>query len=135
MVILDRHWVTECVYGPIFRGGPAYSNDVANDFDERICSAPGVYVLCVPLDAQKHLQRFERLKTERKEAFDKIEQVVQRYQDLLRGNIAHPGNNLVDQYIRYQDFCSGHEVVHYDVDRDGMKLDAVCDRIVKELRI
>ena len=92
LVVIDRHWISELVYGPIFRGGAAWSNEMSAEFDARINDAPGVYVLCVPTDAKAHLARFEALKLQRREMFDSIEKVVQRYQDLLHGNIAHPGN-------------------------------------------
>ncbi len=116
LVVIDRHWISECVYGPIFRGGAHYSNFTAADFDERICRAPGAYVLCVPANASKHLKRFEDLKATRPEAFGSIERVVQRYQDLLHGNVAHPGGNLVDLFIRYGDFRDGRRVHHHDID-------------------
>lgn len=134
LVIFDRMWPSELIYGPIFRGGAAYGNDMANEFDELICAAPGVYVLCVPSDAQKHLARFERLKTERKEAFDRMEQVIQRYQDLLYGNVAHPGENLVDLFIRYGDFCNGRDVYHHDIDGPRSGVEKAAKKVMEMLR-
>jgi thymidylate kinase len=134
LAVFDRHWVTELVYGPIFRGSTAYSNETAADFDERIRCAPGVYVLCVPTDARKHLERFEALKSQRSEAFQSIEQVVQRYQDLLHGNVAHPGGNLVDMFIRFGDFTRGRRVHHYDIDAPRCNVREAARNILKLLR-
>ncbi len=134
LVVLDRHWVSELVYGPIFRGGPHYSNTTAAEFDYAIRGAPGVYVLCVPTDARKHLERFERLKTERPEKFQNIEKVIQRYQELLHGNVAHPGGNLIDLFIRFGDFGKDRKVHHHDIDDPRSNVKVVAKNILKLLR-
>ena len=134
LVVIDRHWISELVYGPIFRGGAAWSNEMSAEFDARINDAPGVYVLCVPTDAKAHLARFEALKLQRREMFDSIEKVVQRYQDLLHGNIAHPGNNLVDLFIRFGDFRVGRKVYHHDIDQSRHNVIYSANRILEMLR-
>ncbi len=130
---LDRIWPSELIYGPIFRGSVAYGDDLAAEFDDAIRSAPGVYVMCVPTDIRGHLARFEERKTRGGEAFDRVEAVAQSYADLLWGNIARPGGNLIDRFCRFGDFAAGRRVIHYDVDRDGRDLDVVARTIMKIL--
>lgn len=124
LVVLDRHFISELIYGPIFRGGAGYSDGVAYEFDRAISDAPGVYVLCARRDLHRHLEHYVELSGRRPEEFaDRIsgvKTVAERYFDLLEGNMAHPGTNLVDEYIRYQDFCTVHEVVHHDMDRHSI---------------
>src|SRR5258708_10796608 len=57
LVVLDRHWISEFVYGSIFRGGPAYDGARAAHFDQLILQH-GIYILCVPSDPQGQLAPF-----------------------------------------------------------------------------
>lgn len=133
VVCCDRLWPSEQIYGPIFRGH-CYSDEVAAELDFAIRSVPHVYVLCVPSDMRKHLARFESSRADGREAFDRVEAVAQRYDGLLRGCVAHPGDNLVDRFIRFGDFATtgGRRVVHYDIDRDGGDLPKFAKKVMKE---
>lgn len=133
LAICDRMWPSELIYGPIFRGH-AYADDVATELDDAIRAVPHAYVLCVPLDVERHLARFEASRATGRETFDRVEAVAQRYADLLLGNVAHPGDNLVDRFIRFGDFAVGRRVVHYDLDRDGPRMAAFAAGLVRDVR-
>ena len=130
-VCLDRIWPSELIYGPIFRGH-CYADEVAEELDDAIRMVPHAYVLCVPLDVERHLARFEELRATGRERFDRVEAVAQRYADLLLGNVAHPGDNLVDRFIRYGDFGAGRRVVHYDLDRDGPRMAWFAAKLIRD---
>ncbi len=130
LVVLDRHWISELVYGPIFRGRASYDDFAAALFD----SCVDVTVLCVPSDARRHLERFEEMRRTRPEAFDRVEAVAIRYRDLLEGNVAHPGENLVDRFIRFQDFADGRTVVRHDIDDPRCTVERTAREVLRFLR-
>lgn len=133
LAVCDRMWVSELVYGPIFRGRE-YADSIAEKFDRQIIEAGGVYILCVPRDIRTHLARFEASRIAGREEFDRVEEVAVRYRDLVDGNVAHPGENLVDRFIRFGDFAEKRKVIRYDLDVDGKDLDAFARRIERALR-
>lgn len=137
LACLDRHWISEFVYAPIFRSGPAYSDDVAAEFDDAIRDAPGAYVLCVPRDLRQHVERFRRGRETRDEYPDveRFERVVVAYRDLADGNIARPGDSIFDRFVRYSDFASKDDrrVIRYDVDVDGRDLARVARKCLDAL--
>lgn len=133
LVLLDRHWVSEQVYGAVFRGAPGYDAG-ARSVDRVLQKHGAVYVLCVPSDPHKQLDRHRQRAAAGREMFGNIERVVARYADLLNGNTAHPGNCYLDQLIRAGDFARRPDVVTYDLDTDGRDLNAFGDRLLQQLR-
>lgn len=132
LVVLDRHWISEFIYGPVFRHKPAYGNALAQDFDELILMR-GCYVLCIPSDLQGQLARHRQRVEKGKEMFQQIERVVQYYADLAKGNVAHPGPTYLDELIRFGDFITRGGAVVYDIDRDtsGEQVHFFCKKLVK----
>lgn len=131
IVCLDRLFISEYIYGPIFRG-TAYPDEVGECLDTKLRNVGCAYVLCVPSDMPAHLARFEQSRAAGREAFDRVEQVIQRYDGLLRGNVAHPGDNFVDRFIRYGDFASDDRcVVHYDIDVHGRDMPGFVKKLLK----
>lgn len=114
LVVLDRHWVSEFIYGPIFRGEPAYDNLLASAFDTAIRTYGG-YVMCVPSDLQGQIARHAARRANGKEMFDTVEKVCQFYADLVYGNVAHPGDTFLDKYVRFGDFMK-QSAIRYDFD-------------------
>lgn len=133
LVLLDRHWISQGVYQPIFEK-TCYDDVTMEACDLGIAGAPGIYVLCVPHDMPAHMERFRKRKAAGREAYDRIEQVARSYADLLYGNVAHPGSNYLDRYCQFGDFMERRNVVHYDLDRDGADLDRTARRIINKLR-
>lgn len=132
LVILDRHWLSEQAYGQVFRGGPGY-DAATRCLDRALQKAGAITVLCAPADLKRQLARHGDLKTQRPEKFDNIERVARLYQDLWRGNLAHPGTTYLDQLIRFQDYAFRPDVILYDLDIDGADLDKTSALLIKEL--
>jgi thymidylate kinase len=131
LVVIDRHWVSEYVYGPIFRGRIAYGDWVTQEFD-RLIRGSGLYVLCVPSDAAKHEARFQRERPEKKDLFDTMTKVADVYRRLAAGDMLHEGQNYLDRYIRHGDFTlSG--CLTYDLDRHGADVPAFVAKIKESL--
>lgn len=116
LVVLDRHWVSDWVYGPIYRGQTGYSDDEAQAFDI-IVRSNGGYILCVPSDMPGQLARHAVRAKKGHEIYradPRIRQVMERYADLAHGNLAHVGDTILDRYIRHQDF---KPMLVYDMDK------------------
>jgi thymidylate kinase len=120
LVVMDRHWISELVYGAVFRGAPAY--DVgARCFDRVLRRYGAVTVLCAPINQREQARRWAvGREAGKKEHFDRVREVIQRYFDLAEGNVAHPGNGYLDQLIRFQDFNLRDDVLVYDIDLHGI---------------
>lgn len=130
LVVVDRHWVSEYVYGPVFRGFVGYDDGVAARFD-RVTRAIGVYVLCVPSDAAKHERRFQRERPDKRDMFDSMVVISEAYRRLAHGYMHEERDDLYGKYCRHGDFTSKRCAV-YDLDRDGATM-ALFAADVKEM--
>lgn len=119
LVVIDRLFLSEQIYGQVFRGGPAYDLG-ARCLDRALLRYGAVTVLCVRKNLEKHLKHFEQLKASRVEKFNTMREVACRYLDLWLGNLGAAGNEYVNQLTRFQDFSSRRDVLHHDMDRDGV---------------
>lgn len=114
-VVLDHYWVAEQLYGAEYRGGPAYD---PKEIDEAMQRQGASIVLCVPSDLEAQARRHAERRAKGLEHFEKAKGIIQRYADLCHGNLAHPGDNYLDKYIRHQDFCNRPDVIRYNMDSD-----------------
>ncbi len=135
LVVLDRHFLSELVYGSVFRGGPAY--DVGARCLDRILRRYGaVTVLCAPRDLEAQERRWrDGRETGKHEHFPRVRDVIARYADLRDGNVGHPGDGYLDQLIRFGDFTERDDVLVYDLDRHPtpQSLRTFAGRIAKRL--
>lgn len=115
VVIIDRLWISEQIYGTVFRGGPAY-NLGARCLDRVLQRFNCLTVVCARNNMPKHLKHFEELKETREEKFQQMEEVAVRYLDLARGNMAVGMDTYVEQLSAFQDFSSRLDVAFYDMD-------------------
>jgi len=114
LVVIDRLWISEQIYGATFRGGPSYD---ARSVDRILLKHGALTVLCVRKDLPRHLDHFRQLKDVRPEKFPSVAEVAGRYYDLAYGNVARGGDTYVDQLTRWGDFMGRPDVVLYDLDR------------------
>lgn len=133
LVVIDRIWLSELVYGPIYRGGAAYDLG-ARCLDRLAMRVGAVTVLCAPDDQQYQIQRHADRAGKGLEVFHNIEMAVNTYADLARGNLARDGDSYLAQLIRYGDYAERQDVVVYDLDRQGHRLPQVCKQIITKLQ-
>jgi hypothetical protein len=82
-VVLDRSWIGDGVYGPVFRKtGSVWGRRM----DSVLRRFGALYVFCLP-PIDFLLREFERLKTEREEMYASISDVVRLYTDVWHGNM------------------------------------------------
>lgn len=134
LVVLDRHFLSELVYGCVFRDGPQY--DVgARCFDRVLRRVGAVYVLCAPADQERQVARWEADRVAgKREHFDRVREVLATYADLRYGNLARPGDGYLDQLIRFGDFTLRDDVRVYDLDVHGRDLGAFTGKLLHQLK-
>lgn len=123
LVVLDRLWLSEQIYGSVFRGGPAYDLG-ARFLDHVLREAGAVNVLCVRADVGRHMAEFDRLREARAEAFDSMDLVAKLYRDLVFGDERRAGGTYFDQLVREAGYITNRgpgfgrrpDVLLYDMD-------------------
>lgn len=134
LVVIDRLYLSEQIYGQVFRAGPSY--DLGARCLDRILQRYGALnVLCVRRDLKRHVAHFEELRTRRPEKFNSMKVVAQRYYDLLEGNLAYGDDFYVNQLTRFQDYAARMDVLHYDMDRQGGGMRVILDQMEDRLRM
>lgn len=111
LVVIDRHWISECIYARVYRGGSKHSWDVRAFY--RVLRRYGaLYVICAPpVDAV--VENHRKLKGNRKEMYDDVTEVAHRYYKLWFGGMTPPENEDYAEQLSVagvvgQDWC------HYD---------------------
>ena len=95
VVIVDRHWISECVYGSEYRKGCSYA-PAENQFYKKINDLGGQYVLCIP-DKETQVLRHKERKASDGEMFSDINGVIDRYSALWHGKtLDYMPQNYVD---------------------------------------
>lgn len=88
LVVLDRHWISECIYGRVFRGGSAFPHS-ARSMHRMLERFGALTVLCLPpveWVVEQHAERHAR----GGEDFPSVREVATRYHDLAYGSIIRP---------------------------------------------
>ena len=88
LVVLDRHWISECIYGKVFRGSSAFPHS-ARSIRRMLDRFGTLTVLCVP-PAEFVVENHAKRAKAGGEMYDSIREVATRYQDLLLGSIMRP---------------------------------------------
>jgi len=134
LVVMDRHWMSECVYGSVYRGGSAYPV-TARCFDRLWIRSAAVNVLCAPRDSERQLAEHDRMRGIRSEYAADIRDVVAYYRDLREGNVARSGSSYLAQYARHDDYTVRRDVYIYDRFEDGAYLEKVARSILARLSV
>jgi len=137
LVVMDRHWHSEQVYGPVFRGKAGYGAAGARCLDRVLRRYGALTVMCAPGDQLAQEERWRAGRAAGKhEHFDRVREVISLYADLAHGNVARPGDGYLDQLIRFQDYAGRDDVIIYDLDAccGEARLAAFARRAVAQLQ-
>jgi len=120
LVVVDRHWVSECIYGTVLRNGPAFGAN-ARALHRHWLHLGAFYVLCAP-DAEFIVGEHVGLMRGREELVKKLDHVrdiATRYVDLVKGSVVRdPQGDYVEQ-LSNQGGVKGHaNWYHYDRERE-----------------
>ena len=135
LVVIDRLWLSELVYGQVFRGGAFYDPVGARAIDRLMQRAGAINVLCVPTSQHHQLIRHGERAAIGGEKFNNIREVVALFADLRHGNVARPGDGYLGQLTRFGDFADRRDVVIYDMDLDGHHLNVFARHLLLRLAL
>jgi hypothetical protein len=135
LVVLDRLWLSEQVYGQAYRGGPAY--DLGARCLDRVLQRFGaVTVLCVREDLSAHVADFRRGRDEGRAEYPRdVAEAARLYYDLARGNVAQGGDTYLDQLVRAGGYSKRRDVIIYDWTRwtDPSSFEALQEMVLVRL--
>ncbi len=126
LVIIDRHWISECAYAQVFRDGSTYPV-AARCLDRILKKHCAAYVMCVPSNYLEHVARHKKRINH---PYPDITGVIQFYSDLVYGNLAQPGTDYASQLARRGDFLKRADTMIFDMDHDG---DDGMDKVLKQI--
>lgn len=121
LVIVDRHWISEQVYGPVVRGRSQY--DLAGRcFDRMWRTHAAVYVMCVPKDMLKQHARWKSDRVTGRPEYCTAEQalkVMSRYHALMHKSGCAPDEEIYVNLLTCNGQFSSRDGVHlYDMHVD-----------------
>lgn len=136
--VIDRHWISNEIYGPIFRGGTMGLTISAEHWDQKIIPAlRGVYVICAPqpeLAVELHAIRGDESgKTYKTKLTSNIDRVAIQYRKLWTGGFSD-GIDYASQIIRDGGMCNRPNAMLYDIFEHGKDLDLVCENVAALLQ-
>ena len=142
VIILDRFFATEAIYGDVYRGMSAYPA-TARSLDRLLYRFRAIRVLCAP-PSQYVEETHRRLCSERHEEFlTSMDVVAQRYLDLWAGAEACEVGQFKQQYMHTeytQQLCLLGGVrdrrgwYRYDVSVEGNQVDRVASALLEQLQ-
>jgi thymidylate kinase len=146
LVVLDRHWITECIYASTFRGGtkwPQYSHDM----DTKFLNMGVLTILCLPNNVEEtlakkkerdlsDLENLEREKGNTGKVYqdDEIRELYGRYLDLWKGNMFYPGEDRASELTRTSGVHGREDFVRYRIEVEGADIDSFAWNAIKRLQ-
>lgn len=104
-VVCDRFWISEEVYGTLFRNG-TYGSLFARGFHDSVLELKGSYVFCLD-DPTVYASRIRELSTQRAEAFSPTQllSVLEVYRDLWFGEPLSETYGFISTISHSGGFC------------------------------
>lgn len=134
LVIIDRLWLSEMVYGYVFRKGAQYP-DAARSIDRRLKALGVLNIICLPSVKSKYLNRFEDLKKERIEKFSNMDTVWELYHQMVLAPYSddvYDKNFTKDNYLSAATpFSSRNDYLVFDIHQTTDKQDLIIDKALK----
>jgi thymidylate kinase len=124
-VIIDRHWISEQIYGKVYRAEEPAMTYAARQMDRLIRTLGGLYVFCLPSQAVYEAGYHRTAAQQIYPMDERVTSVYQRYHQLLQG-VKRPPEPAWDDYVDYLMSQSGgmlsrDDVLWYDYVRDGTR--------------
>lgn len=127
LVVIDRLWPSEAIYGQIYRGESDYKHN-SRAMDRVLNRMAALYVLCVPRDVDYIKTVHGKRAAAGGEMYSTVDAVAQRYVDWMDGaEILTPVTDIVQQQAQAGGFLKTRsDACHYDVTTSGANLPQVC---------
>lgn len=125
LVVIDRLWMSEAIYADVYRGGSPWPH-MGRIIDRIVRRFGGLYILTQ--SPEGHREKFDKLKAEREEMYDNVEQVRIRYDMLYEGGFAGHDRDYVQQ-LSVDGMRFRNDVMPYRYDIEGQHMDAYLDMV------
>lgn len=137
LVIVDRLWPSELIYGRVFRGKGYYGPYNARSMDRVSLRFSAIHVLCIPDDIEYIVKTHAEKRAKGLEMFDTVREVAVRYVDWARGSVVRPHDgDLVEQVSAYGGFiATRNDHLVYDVLREGKDMNKFGKILAEKLRV
>lgn len=122
LVVLDRCWLSDTIYGAEYRGGSKWP--LVGRFLDRVARKhAALTVMCLADDLVAYAERFARLRLEREEMYADTTNVAGRYNDVYYGyetctQMGEP-DDYVKQLIRQGGLRKRSDVFEYHIENQG----------------
>lgn len=133
LVVIDRLWLSEDIYGAVYRGGSAWPME--GRFIDRILLKHAAVQIIALADLETYASSFKSsLKTGRNELYtDKPYDVAKRYHDVYYGSSYSDVRTYADFLSASGGFKRREDVMGYSMFTDGKDLDKFCRRVISTL--
>lgn len=138
VVIADRHFLSESIYGAIYREGSEYPY-ASRHVDRLLHRFRGLRVVCAP-SVEYVQQTFKRLMEERYEMYsENMEKIAQAYHEVWHGGqlMSHMKEGYTPDYVAQLSLSGGVKDMlgwyHYDVQLHGKDMKTYCSYLLNEL--
>jgi hypothetical protein len=142
LVIADRHFLSETIYGTVYRTGSEYPY-AARHVDRLLHRFRALRVVCAPPPAWVKAKHAELRKVRREEYESKMDLIAARYLDLWQGGTCGMADGMVWNYNGKHDYIEQlteqggvHDMLgwyHYDVTHHGKEADTYARFLLHEL--
>lgn len=134
LVVIDRNWLSECIYGPVFRDTNGY-HPGERSLDRVFLKHATLHIMCLPHDHDELIANFDRLRERRREHYTSVRAVAARYRDFFDGN---PDASFMGNYATQLAHLGGvarlrHDWMRYDWMQQGNHIDTFCDLAMHQL--
>jgi len=133
LVILDRAWLSEICYSEAFRDGTNWEG-LHHNCDSLLISNRAFNIVCKPLNVNRGIERFNSLKSERKEMYENIDNIFKYYGSIYHG-IANTKfkSEYANHIIEAGGLMLREDYIDYDFEIDGCNLTDYCKTTIGRL--
>ena len=139
LVIIDRHWISECAYAEIYRRGSCYPVG-ARCLDRLLIKLGATTIMCIRSDRFSQLDLHLERKNKGKEMYDEINKVCDYYENVTNGYKYNCdslyGNDYCSQYATtHGGLLSRYDVELWDIDNQpNCGMEVWSDRVVEKTK-
>lgn len=130
LVVLDRSWLSELVYGEAMRGAPQFDIG-ARSFDRVLQRAGAINVLCVPSDRAMQVRLHAARARQGAEMFGTVEDAAQLYHDVAYGDRHTKVGGYLGHLIQTGGYAARMDGMIHDMSRSTTAL--MAERILDHL--
>lgn len=132
LVVVDRCWLSECVYANIFRKGSKWP-ELGRMLDRILRRFGAIYVFCMNEDDEQYEINYNELKKTREEMYDNTLEVSRRYNQIWNGDSEICGIDYSVLISRNGGFGIREDCVSYRIEKEGRDIESFCNELVAKV--